>query len=138
MSLKAAYNGYMLTDYFVLSNLKRPLPDFRAVSTEINGRHGESFDDATIGTREVSFQLVFKQTSKYTIQDAARTLADMLATRTPQSLIFSDGKTRENKQLVRYAVPIGAFDAEEFIRAGRWTCRFVQHDPFLYYDSDAT
>lgn len=137
MSLKVKYNGYMLSDAFIVSEIKRSSPDFRTTSTVINGKHGESFNDATIGTREVSFQLVFAAANRYTIQDAARILFDVLMTRTPKKLVFSDEKTREDKQLVRYAVPLGTFDVEEFIRAGRWTCRFIQHDPFLYYDSDS-
>lgn len=137
MSLTVSFGGHVLTKKFVVTDVKRPLPDFRAESTRVAGRHGESFDDATVGTREVSFMLVYAGGRKATaqdIQDAARTLADVLLTRVERKLVFSDEKTRKGKQLVRYAVPIGSFDVEEFIRAGRWTCRFVQYDPFLYND----
>lgn len=137
MSLSVSFGGHVLTKKFIVANVKRPLPNFRADSTQVAGRHGESFDDATVGTRECSFEVIYAGGRKATaqdIQDAARTLADALMTRVERRLVFSDEKTRTGKQLVRYAVPIGSFDVEEFIRAGQWKCRFKQHDPFLYND----
>lgn len=57
---------------------------------------------------------------------------EILSVRSPKPLQFSDEEDPYGNQLTRWAVPTGAFDAEEFKRAGRWTCRFVQPDPYLY------
>lgn len=139
MSTSVKFNGVNLSELFAVSELSRPLPEFRPESTEINGADGESFDALTYGLREVSFVLtaaVSKSKTSQDVQKLARTLADVLAVREPKRLVISDEKSRKGEQLYRKAVPTGAFDADEFIRAGRWQCRFVQHDPYLYVSGD--
>lgn len=130
--LVVKYNGVKLNDYFIISNPSRPLPEFRDESTEVEGADGESFDGLTIGVREFSFELIAKRKTAKNVQRAARKLMSVFMVRKPKAFTFSDEKDGENIQLVRYAIPSGSFDVEEFIRAGRWTCRFKQPDPYLY------
>ena len=132
MSLVVTFNGKNLTKSFFLGELSRPLPEFRDVTTQIEGADGESFDGITVGVREVSFTLTAKAKTPRAVQNLARKLMSWFAVSTPKPLTFSDELDGEGIQLVRYAVPTGSFDAEEFIRAGRWTCRFKQPDPYLY------
>ena len=129
--INVTFNGRVLSDLFVIANINRPLPEFKSSSTEIAGRDGEEFDTLTVGKRECTFTVYAKNKTRNQIQQAARELSRILLVRKPTALTFSDevdGKT----QLVRYAVPDGAFSADEFIRAGKWNCRFLQHDPFLH------
>ena len=126
------FNGTNLSKLFIIGNQSRPLPEFRDASSTVDGRDGDIFESLTVGPREVSFELVCKGKSPKEIQDAARTLMDLFTVRKPRPLTFSDEVDDDGNQLVRYAVPTGSFDSQEFIRAGRWRCRFRQHDPFLY------
>jgi predicted phage tail component-like protein len=125
------YNGVNLSNLFSISDVSRPLPNFKSTATAIAGRDGEVFDSLSIGTRECSFSVTALDKSPEGLQNAARQLSKALFTREPAKLVFSDeldGKT----QLYRLAVPNGAFNADEFIRDGKWDCRFLQHDPFLH------
>lgn len=115
----------------------RPFPEFRDSSTQIEGADGEWFDSQTIGPREFTITLVANGRLIYSSEDLqalARDIGKTFMVREPKRFTFSDERDpgRPDTQLYRLAVPTGVFDAEEFIRAGRWTCRFRQLDPFLY------
>ena len=131
MTPTVTFNGVVLNNSFIVSNVNRPLPEFRNSSTQIEGRDGEEFDSLTVGMREVTFTVYAKSKSQDQIAQAARQLAKILFVRQPTALTFSDEKDGRT-QLVRFAVPDGAFSADEFIRVGKWDCRFLQHDPFLH------
>ncbi len=126
------YGGVLLNRFGTIGELSRPLPEFRPTATTVSGRNGDVFDGTTVGTRECSFTLTVTQTDTRQLQTLARTLASMLSTSTPKRLTFSDELDSGNNQLVRWAVPVGAFDFDAFLRAGKWTLRFVQYDPYLY------
>ena len=132
MSLTVKFNGTDLTKLFTIGGVSRPLPEFRGVSTAVDGRDGEVFDGMTLGPREVAFDVVCRDKDLSALHDAARQLMSILAVRSPKALTFSDEKDADKTQLVRYAVPFGNFDTESFIKAARWTCRFKQPDPYLY------
>lgn len=126
------FDGHDLTKLFTVGNVRRPLPEFVTSSSEVEGRDGKLFDGQVIGTRSVYFDLIANATTDRELQDTARKLLGILSVRKPAKLTFSDERDGENTQLVRYAVPTGAFDSEEFRRLGKWSCEFVQLDPFLY------
>lgn len=133
------FNGVNLTNplngtkpRLVITDVKRPLASYESSSTKVEGADGELFDMQQIGVRECSFALVADKLSRREIQLMARKLASVLAVRSPKRLCFSDERDNDGNQLVRYAVPDGAFDMDEFIRAGKWTLKFKQHDPYLY------
>ena len=126
------YNGVKLTDNFIVGNISRPSPDFRPSSTTVDGRDGESFDGLTIGTRECSFVVTAIDKTKNGLQRAARDLMSLLRVSEPEKLVFTDENGADGTQLYRLAVPTGVLDYDAFIRAGQWTLRFIQHDPFLY------
>lgn len=132
MSLTVSFNSNDLGKYFIISDMSRPLPEFRDSTTTIEGADGEVFNGLTVGARECSFTLTAKAKNSKSIQDLARMLMQMLTVSTPSRLLFSDELDKEGYPLVRYAIPTGSFNAEEFIKAGRWTCHFKQPDPFLY------
>lgn len=127
------FNGKPLTDAFTVGNIKRPLPEFRPSMALVDGMDGEFFADQTVGTRRVSFDLVCSGAStQRELQDAARMLADMMLVRKPVPMVFSDELDPMGNLLVRYVLPTGQFDADEFKRLGKWHCEFVQPDPYLY------
>ncbi len=132
MSGTVTFNGVDLSEQFVISDVSRPLPEFKPMSTACAGRDGEYFDGMTLGVRECSLSLIAADTSRKGVQDAARALMDVFAVREPKALTFSDEVDTGHIQLTRYAVPTGAFSAREFVKAGKWEVRFVQHDPYLY------
>ena len=132
MTVTMTFNGYDFSRDFIPLCDSRPLPEFRDTSTVVSGADGESFDGLTVGTREFTITLVAVNKEPKALQTCARTLMDVLAVRSPKAFTFSDERDSDGTQLVRYAVPTGAFDAQEFIKAGKWTCRFKQHDPYLY------
>lgn len=130
--MSVIFNGTNLESFFIVSDVARPLPEFRAASTRIDGADGESFDLMTLGPRECSFDLYAVDKSAQALQDAARLLTSIFMVREPKPLQFSDEKDPNGNQLRRYVVPVGSFDSEAFIRAGVWRCRFRSFDPFLY------
>jgi predicted phage tail component-like protein len=134
MALTVKFNGYDFSKKFIIADVKRPFPEFRASSTQIDGADGEWLDAMTVGARECSFALVAKANTAQELQYLARELARVLLMREPENLTFSDELDPNDKktQLVRKAVPDGVFDFEEFIKAGRWTCHFKMPDPYLY------
>lgn len=129
---KVSFDGVVLNDKFLVGNIKRPMPEFRSTSTTVEGRDGDEFDSITVGTRRCSFTVVAARKTEKALQDAARTLAAILSVRKPVKLTFSDERDKDGNQLVRYAVPDGAFDADSFKSLGKWDCEFVMHDPYLY------
>ena len=118
--MSVTFNSTNLESTFIISNVRRPLPEFRATSTRIDGADGEAFEAWAVNK------------SQQGLQDAARVLTALFSVREPKALQFSDEKDPAANQLTRYAVPRGSFDSEAFIRAGMWECRFVSYDPFLY------
>lgn len=133
------YNGVDLTapldstkPKLVVTEVNRPLVSFESTATKVDGADGEYFDMLQVGVRECSFALVATKLTQRERQLMARKLAGVLAVRNPRRLCFSDERDTSGNQLARLAVPDGVFDAEEFIRAGKWTMRFKQHDPYLY------
>lgn len=129
---RVTFNGVNLSARFVIADIKRPLPEFRDTSSTVEGMDGEFFDALTVGPRECSFSVVAAHKSASELQTLARELMALMTVRKPSALTFSDEVDKDGFQLTRYAVPTGSLDAEEFIKAGRWTFTFKQHDPYLY------
>ena len=129
--IKVAFNGLLLNGPFTVGNIRRPLPEFRVASSTVDGADGDVFEGQTVGPRRVLFDILATGGTDAELQDAARTLLGALLVRRPVPLTFSD-EVEDKYQLVRYAVPTGAFDAKEFRRMGRWSCELVQPDPYLY------
>ena len=127
------FNGYELTEKFaLLDDLSRPLPEFRHESVDVPGMDGTDFDAQTVGPRSCSFSLAALGESEEHTQTLWRELAAALAVRTPSPLTFSDERDEFGTQLVRYAVPSGVPDLDEWRRAGRALLTFEQDDPYLY------
>ena len=131
--MKVVFNGYNLTNKFTLmDDLARPLPDFRHAASEIDARDGLEFESLTVGMRECSFSLAATGKTQEALQRLWRELADKLLVRKPVALKFSDEKDKYGTQLVRYAVPSGMPDIQEWVRTGVMTLTFEQPDPYLY------
>lgn len=127
-----SFNGYRFDRKFKAFCDSRPLPEFVDASVKIDGANGESFESLTLGVREFSITLVALNKTAKSLQTLARELTGVLAVASPKPFMFGDEVDGDGKQLVRYAVPTGVFDSEDFVRAGRWTGQFKQHDPYLY------
>jgi predicted phage tail component-like protein len=112
----------------------RPFPEFRDSTSRVEGADGETLDSLVLGPREFTVTLVAINNGQGLpgIQDTARRLGDLLLVRQPKRFVFQDEQDKFGTQLVRYAIPTGAFDSEEFIQAGKWTVHFKQPDPYLY------
>lgn len=132
MGIIVTFNGQRLNDWFGVSNPKRPLPEFRVVTSGIEDMDGDNFDGITVGKRTCSFEVAVKDKTRQGLQDAARKLMSVFTVRKPAKLTFSDEKDADGIQLVRYAVPTGQFDADTFYSVGKWSCAFEQADPHLY------
>ena len=126
------FNGTDLTNRFIVGDQKRPLPEFRVSTMQVDGADGEVYGGSTIGPRFLSFRVTSIGRTPRQLQDDAKFLMALLAVRQPTALTISDERTEGNVQLVRYAVPTGSFDADEYVRAGSWSLQFVQPDPYLY------
>lgn len=126
------FNGTDLTNRFIVGDQKRPLPEFRVSTMQVDGADGEVYGGSTIGPRFLSFRVTSIGRTPRQLQDDAKFLMALLAVRQPTALTISDERTEGNVQLVRYAVPTGSFDADEYVRAGSWVLQFVQPDPYLY------
>ena len=132
-NMKVVFNGYNLTSKFTLmDDLARPLPDFRHAASEIDARDGLEFESLTVGMRECSFSLAANGKTQEALQRLWRELADKLLVRKPVALKFSDEKDKYGTQLVRYAVPSGTPDIQEWVRTGVMKLTFEQPDPYLY------
>ena len=129
---KITYDGVRLWEKFTIGNLRRPLPEFRPSMSEVQGADGMLFDGVTLGTRTVSFDIVAIAKNVNALQSAARQIASIVSARKPLELIIHDERDDDGTQLVRYAVPTGTFDADEFRKLGKWHLSFVQPDPYLY------
>lgn len=132
MTLKMRYNGYDFHDKFITVCESRPMPEFRDTSTVVSGADGEFFDDQTIGVREFEITLVARVKRQEQLRKLASELMNVLAVKKPSVFMFGDEVDIRGTHLKRLAVPTGTPDVEEFIRAGKWTIRFKQHDPYLY------
>lgn len=130
--MSVTFNNTNLETSFIVSNVRRPLPEFRSTATKVDGADGEAFDLLTLGPRECMFDVYAIDKSQTGLQDAARILTALFSVKEPKVLQFSDEKDPAANQLKRYAVPTGSFDETAFIRAGMWECRFISYDPFLY------
>lgn len=130
--ITVSYDGVRLNDTFYVLDIKRPLPEFKPVTTVVNGADGEEFDGLTIGPRECSMTLVVKTRTARGIQDAAREVMRMLAKREPARLRFSDELDPDGTGLYRLAVPYGSFDVSEFMHAAKWEVKFKSPNPYLY------
>jgi predicted phage tail component-like protein len=128
------FDGYDFGEKFIIGDVQRPLPEFRIASTQVDGVDGEMMDGFTVGPRTCSFTVSATAAGRWSLQALARELADVLLVREPKALMFTDERDPSNSKdvLYRHAVPDGTFDFEEFVRAGRWTLRFRQPDPYLY------
>ncbi len=130
--MKVRFNGVRLDEGFDVLVTSRPLPDFKASTTSIDGVHGEQFDSLALGTRECEVQLIAPDKGRDRLQFEARRLGKVLMVDEPKWLVFGDERDKEGNQLHRKAVPTGVPSWEEFMEAGRLTVRFLQPDPFLY------
>lgn len=130
--LEMKFNGYRFNAKFKAFCDSRPLPDFVGTSTKVEGADGELFEHQAIGTREFEITIIALDKSAKALQTLARELTGVLAVRSPKPFAFSDEVDKDGNQLVRYAIPDGVFDSEDFVRSGRWTGRFKQYDPYLY------
>jgi predicted phage tail component-like protein len=126
------FNGVVLTNRFIVGDQKRPLPEFRVSSMQVDGADGEVYGGSTIGPRFLSFRVTSIDREPRQVQDDAKFLMQTLAVRQPTELAISDERSAGNTQLVRYVVPTGSFDMDEYVRAGSWVLQFVQPDPYLY------
>jgi predicted phage tail component-like protein len=135
--ITVTYDNVRLTDRFIIVGIKRPMPEFRPITTQVSGADGEAFDGLTVGPREVSMTLISKAKGSKGLQDAARVLMSLLAKREPARLTISDELDHNGIQLCRFAVPKGSFNEREFANAEKWDVSFVQPDPYLYGKSRA-
>lgn len=130
--IRMKFGKYVFNDDFFCFCDSRPLPEFRPMSTNVDGTDGESFDELTLGPRKFTITLVAKAKTFNRLQRVARRLATALLVREPTPFVFTDENDDTGFQLSRLAVPTGGIDVEEFMRVGRWTVEFVQYDPYLY------
>ena len=130
--MKVRYGGVNLDEQFECIVTKRPLPEFRASSSNVYGVDGEVFEGVNYGTREITIAVYALDKKRRGIQRAARDLMSILATHEEKKLVIGDERDFDGNQLYRKAVPSGTFDFEQFIHAGKWEVTFKQFDPFLY------
>lgn len=130
--MKIKYGGVNLDEQFECIVTKRPLPEFRATGSTIYGVDGEDFEGVTYGTREITIAVYVLDKKRKGIQRAARDLMEILATREEKKLYIGDEFDFDGNKLYRKAVPVGTFDFEQFIHAGKWEITFKQFDPFLH------
>lgn len=130
--MKVRYGGVNLDEQFECIVTKRPLPEFRASSSNVYGVDGEVFEGVNYGTREITIAVYTLDKKRRGIQRAARDLMSILATHEEKKLFIGDEIDKDGNELYRLAVPSGTFDFEQFIHAGKWEITFKQFDPYLY------
>jgi len=132
MGIGVEFNGTRLDKSFGIGNIKRPMPEFKVSTTEIDGMDGMEFNGITVGMREFSFDLAVRNRTRQGVQDAARKLMELFSVAEPVTVVFGDEVDPNGNRLRRYALPTGRFDDDTFLSCGKWSCSFVQVDPYLY------
>jgi predicted phage tail component-like protein len=129
--MKVTYNDYDFSKKFVTTVLSRPLPELRPASTVVDGADGESFDNLTVGKREVSIRLVATNRNPRQLQLLTRELMGALGVHAQHRLRIDDERDESGYQLYRRAY-VKSADYREFVRSGVFDVTFEQVDPFLY------
>lgn len=129
--MKIKYDGVDLNEQFECFVVDRPLPEFRATGSPVNGVDGEIFENATYGTRQITIAVYAIDKTQRGLQRAARTLMGIIKTHEERKLVIGDERDFDGNQLYRKVVPIGAPEFTPYVHAGRFVIRFKQFDPFL-------
>ncbi|MDF2902431.1 MAG: hypothetical protein K0S25_69 [Bacillus sp. (in: firmicutes)] len=122
--IKVMYAGYDITENLIVTSLDRGLlPEIEYNTKKVGRSDGEKYVDRTIGRRTIpmGFALVGNVNKKRHI------LAEIIAQKEPQPLIFSD----EPDQLW-YAIPTGDVGIDDIVRAGKGTINWVVPDGVSY------
>ncbi len=130
--MKIKYDGVDLNEQFECFVVDRPLPEFRASGSTVNGVDGDIFESATYGTREIVLALYAIDKTQRGLQRAARKVMELVGTHEEKKLVVGDERDYDGNQLYRKAVPIGVPEFTPYVHAGRFVIRFKQFDPFLY------
>ncbi len=118
------YAGYDITENLIVTSLDRGLlPEIEYNTKKVGRSDGEKYVDRTIGRRTIpmGFALVGNVNEKRHI------LAEIIAQKEPQPLIFSD----EPDQLW-YAIPTGDVGIDDIVRAGKGTINWIVPDGVSY------
>lgn len=122
------FDGYDLTEYIKVMNVKRPvLSDRTNYTVDIPSMHGSYYTGFKYApkTIEVEFALICKNDVEYF--NFKRTLAAILDTNVPSKLIIGD---EPNKYY--YAVVDGAVDIDKILSNGIGSISFICHNPVAY------
>ena len=95
------YNNFMLTNMINITDVRRPVIGVRNVNAlEINGRHGQLFQNAYFGTKVIEVDFYIKYDYSPNLNDASvfqkvvKSLAYYLTSNTaPAKLIFAGSKS---------------------------------------------
>lgn len=121
------FNGYDLTAYYVVSDLRNSLLPRAIEATEVPGMDGSIFTSVRLSSRTITLTLTAKGATPAARQTAARTLAEKLAVSEPKPLSISiDGG------IYYMAVPISEDDGERYVNATSFEVAFECPDPVAY------
>lgn len=126
MSTAVTFNGYDLTQNFVVSNLSRPLLVRTPQTIEVPGRDGQLYTATYLDPIEITMELATLSNDEQEISNAFRTLALALNVSEPSQLAISDD---DGKYYL--AIPYGA-EIERWIGAQKVPITFYCPDPAMY------
>lgn len=132
--MEMMYNNFMLTNMINITDVRRPVIGVRNVNAlEINGRHGQLFQNAYFGTKVIEVDFYIKYDYSPNLNDASvfqkvvKSLAYYLTSNTaPAKLIFSDDPNNY------YLALVTDITIEQLLKLGQGTITFECYSPFMY------
>lgn len=126
--ITANFNGYDLSDLFVITSLQRGVRLGRKSETR-NRRGKKGLDFLGYSSEMVEFEMDFA--FKYDLSSKRKLLADVLNVDEPKELYFSDDPNR-----IYYAFPRGDFNVDEGSNIGEGTIVWEIPDGMAYSSSN--
>lgn len=123
------FNGYELTQRFVVSDLRNPLMPRTVNAISVPGMDGSAFAGAKLDPRAMTMTVTVMGRTEDELEAESRMLAAMLATEKPAPLTISN-----NNGLYYLAVASAPSDGVRSYNAISYDVTFTAHDPVAYGD----
>lgn len=124
--VEVTFNGYAITDEFIVGNLSREFMVRDVRQVDVPGMDGALFASARFGTVKIGMDVAFVAADPTERSDALRGLAAALKADSPGRLAISDDGGR-----YYLAVPNGG-EVARFRSADRFRLEFTALDPAMY------
>lgn len=126
MATDVLFNGYLITDRFIVSDLTRGFAKRDTKSISVPGMDGAIFGSSVLAPIEVSMTVSYVSNDEYERQSALNELAEVLNVSEPEPLYIPPGRAS-----YYLAVPSGG-DLTRYVGAESFKLTFTVPDPVMY------